>query len=408
MLRSIAVIPALVALVACGTPASNPSAAPNKPGTGLNSGDPRAPAGPGTAGAGGPGIIEPADNANSATPALRLVGRFDTQNPNDIAFCWPNSAIGARFTGTELAVALNEPEGVDWLGKRMGNFYNVVIDDQPPVVLQPDANQLIYPVAQGLDPTTAHTVWLTKRTDARVGNGSFAGFRLGADGQLLAPPAALARRIEVIGASGTAGYGVERSETWRAMCHFSPDTENAEVAYPRLVATALNAELINLSYQGKGVLRNYSVVDKRTVPVLYARVLPSRDDLLWDFTQWTPDVVVIQLGANDFAGGTPNQTDFVAAWTTFLKLIRHQYSNAPIVVATGPSYGHNEPESVTMANYLGAAVRALNDQGDTNVSLLIFDEYLGETFGCDYHPDRALQQLMADQLTAYLQQLLRW
>jgi hypothetical protein len=44
-----------------------------------------------------------------------------------------------------------------------------------------------------------------------------------------------------------------------------------------------------------------STEDSIPMPPLWERTLPDRDDSRWDFTQLTPDVVLINLGTNDLA-----------------------------------------------------------------------------------------------------------
>lgn len=356
-----------------------------------------------------PQLPAPLPPGPPAPPSLVMIGRIDARDANNTVLAWPNSTIGARFSGTSLAVRLSEPRPYELGGLPLHNWYNVVIDDAAPIAVAVNANQRVYPLATNLA-SGPHTVWMSKRTDARVGPTAFAGFDFGAEGQLLSPPPVQARRIEVIGASGASGYGNEGDMTWPdTICHFTPDTENADLAFPKLTANALQADVVNLSYQGKGVGRNYSPQDKRTAPVYYERTLPDVEKPAWDFGRWVPDVVIIAMGANDLVGDVPpTKQDVVDAYVDFVHTIRGRNPEAPIVIATGPAFGGDDPPADQLLEYFTAAVQTLNAEGDAKVSLLAFDRYNGDKFGCDYHPSKALHAMMAAQLTTHLKQILGW
>ena len=83
-----------------------------------------------------------------------------------------------------------------------------------------------------------HDVALFKRTEAFQGAVDFYGFVPGAGGALVATVPAVTRRIEVIGDSISAGYGNEGPDQ---NCHFTPDTENAYLAYGALAGCVIHA-----------------------------------------------------------------------------------------------------------------------------------------------------------------------
>ena len=55
---------------------------------------------------------------------------------------------------------------------------------------------------------------------------------------------------------------------------------------------------------GQGVVRNYGYKEKvsptGTMPVRFNRVYDEKELPVWNFKQWKPDLVVINLGTNDF------------------------------------------------------------------------------------------------------------
>ena len=81
------------------------------------------------------------------------------------------------------------------------------------------------------------------------------------------PPAAKERRLLVIGDSISAGFGV--------LCNssdgtFTPATESAYHAYPGIAARALDADLQDIAYSGKGAIIDQFCFGKcRVFPLIH-------------------------------------------------------------------------------------------------------------------------------------------
>lgn len=56
----------------------------------------------------------------------------------------------------------------------------------------------------------------------------------------------------------------------------------------------------------------------------------------WDFAQWIPQVVCINLGTNDFSTNNYNAGLYERAYRNFLQSVRNAYPNAKIVLLNGP------------------------------------------------------------------------
>jgi hypothetical protein len=72
---------------------------------------------------------------------LQYTGRIDFADRAQPMLSWPGTSIAANFTGSSLAVTLD-----DQLGK---NFFNVFIDDKP-AVIEAAKGSKTYAVASGL------------------------------------------------------------------------------------------------------------------------------------------------------------------------------------------------------------------------------------------------------------------
>jgi lysophospholipase L1-like esterase len=325
---------------------------------------------------------------------VRFIGRVDTSDPAGARFAWSGTGVVARFTGSALAVRLADTQQ-----------YTVLIDGvlQPKLTSQAGSN----PLATGLG-AGEHSVELYRRTEASQGPSQFLGFDI-TGGELLAPPPSPERRIEIIGDSISAGYGIEGADE---TCPFSPDTENHYLTYGAITARELSAELSTVAWSGKGVVCNYgdeptSCVDP--MPTYVDRILPEQTTSLWDFSLFQPQAVVINLGTNDLSTTTdPTEAEFVSEYVALLGRVRSVYPDALILCSVGPLLSGTDLS--TARAYIESAVETLVSAGDADVRTFELEPQDGVTdgLGCDYHPSQATHAKMADVLTATLQVELGW
>ncbi|MCA9695694.1 MAG: hypothetical protein KC636_39320, partial [Myxococcales bacterium] len=214
-------------------------------------------------------------------PAIHYVGRHDASDPSYVRMGWSGVGAVIRFDGTAASVRLDDNAG----------YFTVVVDGvvQAPLLTSP--GDQLYPLAQDLPPGE-HVVELYRRTEGSFGPTVILDVELA--GELLPPPP-VTRRIEVIGDSISCGYGNEGE----APCSFSAATENHYNTYGAFAARAVGAELSTIAWSGKGVVYNYGDDTFEPLPELYDRLLAT-DAAPWGF-DWQPDVVVINLGTNDFS-----------------------------------------------------------------------------------------------------------
>lgn len=330
-----------------------------------------------------------ADNAK-----IEYIGRFDRTDPKKAIFDWSGIYIRAKFEGTSCSIRLNDGN----------NYYAVKIDDQEPLVLKTDTST-VYPVASDLS-DSIHTILIQKRTEAFIGKGEFLGFTLDENKNLVMPDASSNRRIEFIGNSITCGYGVEGENT---NSPFKPETENASLSFAALLSRALNADYQIVAYSGKGVVRNYgdsNMMSAIPMPALYNRTLCSDSLPIWDYTSWVPQVVVINLGTNDYSTQPhPDKAIFQEGYTQLINCIQSQYANVTIFCICGPMIG--EP----CAGYIEQVVETCQ-QNNTNKEIYFIN--VGDNLltmsdrGSDWHPNVKGQQKTANVILPVIQDIMNW
>lgn len=341
-----------------------------------------------------------ADNAN-----IYYTGRIDFSDPKAVKYCWPGVSIKAKFEGKKCTILLNHYHfGMNEYGKEMHNYYNLIVDGKLRVLkaANKDSSYSIDSLSDGI-----HTLELFKRTEGFVGYGEFKGFEL-EKGKKLLPIEHLRRKIEFIGNSITCGYGNEGESEY---CHFIPALENHYMAYAAITARNLNAEHHTIAFSGKGLYRNYNNTTYETMPDLYDRIFVFDSTVKWNFTKWTPDIVVINLGTNDFAGSNPDSTTWVTTYLNFIKTIRKHYPDAFVFCTNGPMTNdeirNNEPAVVTLTRYINTVVSIAHSNGDNKIASHFYPPQT-PPFGCNYHPGIKTHQKMAEELTALIKQKLNW
>jgi len=331
-------------------------------------------------------------------PALTYSGRFDFSNPNQVRYDWSGTSISFEFSGTELEFLIDG-------GSR--NYFNLFIDDQLHEVLHVP-NDTIYSV-KSIKGKGWHTCRLQKRTEGEMGAVIFKGIHIGAKNKLRAVQKKPVRKIEFIGNSITCGYGTEgksRDED------FLPETENVNKSYACITARAFNAEYYITAHSGLGVVRNYGDKNKvstqlATLPKRYHQTLDMDSTLTWDFKKWRPDVVVINLGTNDYSTDVvPDKAIFIHHYREFIRQIRGYYGDVPIFCVSGPM--RDEP---AFSNVKEVVESSRLIYQDTNLYFIGIPNYLlnaSSDLGSDWHPSYRGQRKMAAHIIPTIANVLQW
>ena len=331
------------------------------------------------------GTADESSGGPPAEPGIHWVGRFDDTDPTAVRMGWSGVGMVFRFEGTGATVRMDD----------QSRYFTVLVDGMLQPTLATSGGMQDYVVASGL-PAGEHTVELYRRTEGSFGPTVVQEVLV--DGELLAPPP-VARRMEIIGDSITAGYGNEGTSP----CSFSAETENHYQTYGAIAARTVGAELHAIAWSGKGMVYNYGDDVNEPMPEIYERTIAS-EGATWS-VQWQPDVVAVNLGTNDFStDGDPTEELYVGTYVQFLGLLRERYPQAFLLVLQPSLYG---AEDDMVRGYLQDVVAQVQAGGDPDVAYADVNvDWIGS--GCDGHPTVATHEGMAGRLVEELQTHLGW
>ena len=332
----------------------------------------------------------------AGNPAFRYVGRYDSSNPNEISFDWAGFYIQFGFRGTAIALRMNDSGH---------NYYQVLVDNLPAKVIEVKSDTTIL-IASGLE-TMVHQVQIYKRTEGSQGIASFKGILISEKGEMIAWKDIPKRKIEFIGNSITCGYGTEglaASESWK------PSTENNYQSYAAILSRAFQADYHIVAHSGQGAVRNYG--DKQKVsaiamPDRFYRVFDEKEQPLWDFRKWKPDVVVINLGTNDFSTQPfPDKEVFQAEYEKLIKSVLKQYGDLPVFCLVGPMT--DEPCYSYVKEMVEDFRKIYHKQNVFFVGIPTYLMVHEKDLGSDYHPNYSGQKKMAAQVLPVISSVTGW
>ncbi len=333
----------------------------------------------------------------SNDPHIRYTGRIAVTD-STAELSWSASSVIVNFTGTGLSAWLKD--------ERADNNYNVIVDGKVINVLHPEQIKKEYRLVEGL-PNGKHTLQLFKRTEWAMGKTWVYQLMVAKGGSFLTAPAEKKRKIEYFGDSITCGFADEDSS---GKDRGTSPYENGYLSYAAITARHFNADFYNTSKSGIGVTVSWFPL---TMPEMYDRLDATDPNSKWNFSKYTPDVVVINLFQNDswivlqpqnpefktrFGTSAPTAEFIVNAYQSFVKTVRTKYPKAKIICVLGSMDATKSGSP--WPGYIEKAVSGLKDSK-------IYTHFIPykNTYG---HPSVTEQQAMADDLIVYMEQEKIW
>ncbi|WP_310557998.1 SGNH/GDSL hydrolase family protein [Flavobacterium sp.] len=330
-------------------------------------------------------------------PNIQYEGRIAF---SDSAACvnWSGSSISLNFKGSEISAILKDAD--------TSNYYNVILDEKVISKIQLDTIKKSYVLASNLSNGT-HKIQLFKRTEWGKGQTFFYGFETNENATILPKSKPKKKKIEFYGDSITCGYG---NEVINGKDSGTGHFENNYLTYGAITARHFDAQFSCIANSGIGITVSWFPT---TMPDIYDLTDPHDINTKWNFNNYTPDVVVINLFQNDswlvnkptheefkrkFGSQKPNEDFIIKSYENFVKSIRQKYPNTTIICALGNMDATKEGSK--WPNYI---VKALENLQDKKIYSHFFT--YKNTPG---HPKVNEQKAMADSLIAFINQNIKW
>lgn len=332
---------------------------------------------------------------------LCYTGRIDTVGGMP-RFIYPATAVTVRFRGTAAAVYITSHR--IYSATQLG----VVLDGKVSLLPYDKQDEEIkLTIAEGLE-YKEHELTIYK---AQAGSCwfEFGGFEFSDDTELLPRKELPARRIECYGDSVSAGEVVHALD-----CVGACDPEDhqgvyddAWYAYPVITARNLGAQIHDIAQGGISIFDGtgyFHMPDTIGMESVYDKVAyyPEIEGGLtqWDFSKYTPDVVLFAVGQNDphvegHEDNDINDPEFRAKWikryTEIIRDLRRNYPNAVfILLLTLLGHSHDWDDVLD---------EIVEELGDDRTVHYRFTRAGEATPG---HPRVPEQYEMAEELTAFI------
>lgn len=272
---------------------------------------------------------------------LQYSGRIDITDAKKPEFIFPASSLHFRFYGKKAELTVYNRGGAGWR-----YFAGAIVDGVQKRFPLPADGRIRLALIDGEE--GEHEILFFKRQDA-CHEMALEELRLSEGGRLLEPPERPERRIEVYGDSVSVG---EVSEAVEYLGVEDPEHRgeytNSWYSYAWILARKLGAELHNISQSGIPLLNGSGWVMPPALPgmesvwdKLHYHPQWKRTDR-WDFSRYTPHLVLIAIGQNDSNPEDYMKTDpegikavkWRWAYRKLVRDIRKRYPEAVIVLAT--------------------------------------------------------------------------
>lgn len=332
-----------------------------------------------------PGVVPP------CSKDIAYTGRINKKNGMSYLFVYPGTQIKAQFTGSGIAMNMKPGSG----------YFEVVVDGINPHKIFVGENDSIVTLASGLG-EGLHEVEVTLVYEGYAKRPEFRGFIL-PEGAKMAPAPALPQlKLEFIGNSITCGYGNEAPDK---SYPFADSTENHYFTYAALAARALNAQEMAVARSGIGVYRNYAGKDKpNTMTKWYDYTCLLDSTQKWDFKQYRPDVICINLGTNDLSTKGYDIKVYEQYYLAFVRHLHEVQPQAKIVALTGTMLsGTPLKEQKVALDNVGKIVKAEGVEY-YRFDMSTQDGSLG--YGASWHPSMKQHEKMAAELIPFLRSII--
>ena len=332
------------------------------------------------------------------------------------ALWFANSAAGVEFKATGSQVTFNLKISGD--PTRIGIYVNDKLVQRGLVGVKGKPKKCS--VTAALE-NGENSVKLIKLSEGPQSSMSIQSIELD-EGASIKPAEAKEKKMEFIGDSITCGYGIDlplKDPETNKNNSFSTVSEDASKTYAYQIAEMFDADVNFFSGSGYGIWCNYGGGRDNIMEKYYDQVGPhtwnsvSASDYTliesfdWDFKNYQPDCVVINLGTNDWSyfQSKGDTDDFEESYINFLKMVRKGSPDAKIVCTLG-LMGADLFEQIE--NAVDDYKTETNDEEVYTFELEPINA-ASEGYAVDYHPTVVSNtRAAADELGPYIADVMGW
>lgn len=355
-------------------------------------------------------VKEEGTTAVLTADTAKLVGRTYL---NDDVLWAAFSGAGAEFiyTGKKLDITI-VGDGASTAGNA-DNYARVAIyvDKERVIDDMLDEKEKTYTAFES-DSEKSVNVQIIKLSECAMSTFGIKPIKLG-EGEKIEPAKAKDLKIEFIGDSITCGYGVDDPDKEH---HFKTSTEDVTKAYAYKTAQALDADYSMVSISGYGIISGYTDSGKKpeqTIPQYYDKLGFSYNKfadslevagLEWNFDNYKPDIVVINLGTNDmsYAKNEMTQAEFEEGYIEFLKQVRSHNPDSYIFCTYGVM------GNTLIRNIKNVCDKYSEETGDNKVTFFTLPMQDENKNGivADWHPSEATHEICAQRAVKTIKETL--
>lgn len=355
-------------------------------------------------------VKEEGTTAVLTADTAKLVGRTYL---NDDVLWAAFSGAGAEFiyTGKKLDITI-VGDGASTAGNA-DNYARVAIyvDKERVIDDMLDEKEKTYTAFES-DSEKSVDVQIIKLSECAKSTFGIKPIKLG-EGEKIEPAKEKDLKIEFIGDSITCGYGVDDPDKEH---HFKTSTEDVTKAYAYKTAQALDADYSMVSISGYGIISGYTDSGKKpeqTIPQYYDKLGFSYNKfadslevagLEWNFDNYKPDIVVINLGTNDmsYAKNELTQAEFEEGYIEFLKQVRSHNPDSYIFCTYGVM------GNTLIRNIKNVCDKYSEETGDNKVTFFTLSMQDENKNGivADWHPSEATHEICAQRAVKTIKETL--
>ncbi len=311
-----------------------------------------------------------------------IIGRVIT-SATSYTFNYSSGGVEFGFTGTSLSVDFN----------KCGAWVAVYVDDMEEIVINATEKGLVQ-VVGGLSADQIHCVRIQKRSESNAGQMIIKTVKIDDGAKFYVKEYKSQRkRIEVLGDSIACGYGNIYGLITKTTDSYLEEEDGTQT-FATMLADYYQADLCVCCISGIGVGNSKN----SPWPILPSYKMDGNKK--HDFTKDIPDLLIIELGQNDFACGNTGD-EFIEYAHQLVDFIRGNYPDVPIIWYYGIM-------GEALFDQIDTVVKSYNDAGDKNIYFLKTHMDENEPQGGAGHPSVTTMRRMTNELVEFISKTLSW